>query len=77
MMEIIYRGVPGEPFKTAILKALLADYIVWCDEDRLRIRPRAELIGEPHCISWVEAQRLTGIVVTWPTTNQPRWDTAA
>ena len=52
---------PPEPLKTQVLRLLLLTYTVWCDADHLRIRPKQELCGDPHAISWAEAMILTGM----------------
>ena len=64
--EDTYHIAPPEPFKTQVLVALLLEYTVWCDDDHLRIRPKYELCGEPHSISWAQAARLAGVVVNKP-----------
>jgi hypothetical protein len=59
-------SAPPEPYKTQVLKALMAIYTVWCDNDYLKIRPKRELCGEPHSISWGEAMQLTGVGLKKP-----------
>ena len=57
-----FNTAPPEPLKTQILKALLREYTVWCDDDHLKVRLRGMLYGDPTPISWAEARGMTGLI---------------
>ena len=52
------------PLAHSILRALLRDWTVWCDDGKLRLRARDVLTGEPRRITWAEAARLAAIATS-------------
>ena len=48
-----------------IIEALLSSYAVWfSDSGSLFVRPRHEVSGSPHFLSWQHATAMTGIPET-------------